>query len=245
MKLIWPILKDTAIYFWEELFYLVIYNLLAFFALLPAALFWFTSMDLDPAPSPLIVVPVSLLLASVAPYLLFALFWTVYDISEGKAIKFLAFFRPGWANFKQAYIWWGINLAVLTVIAANITFYRSLETGWSVYLVMLFFGILLAWLLTQAIALTMYPRLVEPGFRLATRNALVVIARHPMVALVVGFISMILIFAGVIIRPLSWFATIALVATLLNMATRKVLQELLKPEEDDEEAGNEVIADAS
>ena len=235
MRLIWPIVKDAGVYFWEELFYLVIYNLIAFFALAPAGIFWISTTTVDPPLSPLVAVPVSLLLASLLPYLLFALFWTVYDISDGKAIKLFTFFNIGWDRLKQAYIWWGINFIVLTIIAANITFYGNLEASWSVYPSMLFFGILLAWVLTQAFALTMYPRLVEPSFKLASRNALVIIAKQPLPVLFVGFLSIVMIILGYIVRPVGWFVSIAFIATLLNMATRKILKDILEPDGEDEE----------
>ncbi|MEM7031118.1 MAG: hypothetical protein AAF629_16250 [Chloroflexota bacterium] len=235
MKLIWPIIKDTGIYFWEELFYLVIYNLITFFAIAPSVIFWFSSASSDPPLSPLVAVPTSLLLASISPYLLFALFWTVYDISEGKAIKFLSFFTIGWGQLKQAYIWWGINFLVLSIIAANITFYGSLDASWRVYPSMLFFGILIAWILTQTLALTLYPRLMEPGFRLASRNALVIIAKHPIPILFTVFLCVVVVVLGVIVRPVGWFASIAFVATMLNMTTRKILKDLLQDEDEEEE----------
>lgn len=235
MKLIWPIIKDAGVYFWEELFYLVIYNLIAFFALAPAGIFWISTTTVDPPLSLLVAVPVSLLLASILPYLLFALFRTVYDISDGKAIKLWSFFNIGWDRLKQAYLWWGINFIVLTIIAANIAFYRSFEASWSVYPSMLFFGILLAWVLTQAFALTMYPRLMEPGFKLATRNALVIIAKQPIPVLFVAFLCLAMIALGYVVRPVGWFVSIAFIATLLNMTTRKILKDMLEPEEPEEE----------
>lgn len=239
MKLIWPIIKDTGVYFWEELFYLVIYNLLTVLTIAPGVYMLWTSPNIDPPPPPTIYIPMAILLMSLAPYMLFSLFSIVYEISEGKAIKFSTFFKGGRQMLKQAYIWWLINVGVLIVLIGNIAFYNSLDATWSVYAGMLFVGILVAWLLTQAFALTLYPRLIEPGFKLATKNAMVIIAKYPATILVVGLISLVLSVAGIIIIPVGWFAAVALIATLLNMTTRKALKDTLAPD------GEEVEEDES
>jgi len=188
VRLLWPIIKDTAIYFWEELFYLVIFNLLTVISLAPGVYILWTSPQMEPAPPPVVYVPISILLCSALPYTLFSLFWTVYEISEGKAIKFHTFFGGGKQLLKHAYIWWGINLVVLIILVVNISFYSGLQTGWSVYASMFFIGLLVAWLLTQAFALTMYPRLIEPGFKMATKNAMVIVAKQTIPVLFAGIL---------------------------------------------------------
>ena len=236
MRLIWPIIKETAVYFWEELFYLVIYNLLTVITIAPGVFIFFTSSNMDPPVPPTVYIPLSIILMSAVPYMLFSFFYIVYEISEGKAIKFLTFFKGGRALIKHAYIWWGINIVALTVIGANIAFYSSLNTTWSVYASMLFSGILIAWLLTQAFALTMYPRLIEPGFKLASRNAMVIIAKHPMAVLFAGALSLGFAAAGIVFVPLGWFGSAAIIATLLNMTTRLALKVTLAVEEPEADA---------
>ncbi len=231
MRLIWPIIKDTAVYFWEELFYLVLFNLFTVLSIAPGAYILLSSPRLETPPPLLVYVPISVILWSAVPYTFFGFFWTVYEISEGKAIRFSIFFAGGKKFLKHAYIWWGINIAVIALLMVNITFYQNLQTTWSIYPLMLFVGLFLTWLLTQLFALTMYPRLIEPGFKMATINALAIIAKQPLPILFTGLLTLVFAIAGIIIIPVGWFISAALIATLLNMTTRKILQATLAPPE--------------
>jgi len=41
---------------------------------------------------------------------------------------------------------------------------------------------------------------------------------------------------GIIVIPVGWFAAVAIIATLLNMTTRKILQAAFAPQEAEAEA---------
>ena len=231
MKLIWPIIRDTAVYYWEELFYLTLFNVIIAVAIIPGLVFLDPQLEV-----PLVLsVPTSIILWSAVPFTLFGLFHTVYEIADGKAIKFSTFFRKGKENFKHAYIWWAINVVVVTLLLTNIAFYNRLQVNWGIYLTLFFIGLFLTWLLVQIFALTLYPRLETPGFRLATRNAMAIMAMRPLPVLITGFLAIVFAAAGMAIIPVGIFMAVVLIATLINMTTRHILREKfgLETETDD------------
>jgi hypothetical protein len=221
VNLIWPIIRDTVVYYWEELFYLTFFNVIIAVAIIPGLVFLNPGTDI-----PLVLsVPTSIVLWSAVPYTLFGLFYTVYEISEGKAIKLSTFFSGGKKLLKQAYLWWVINIVVVILMLTNITFYNNLKTTWGGYLTLFFAGLFFAWLLVQLFALTLYPRLETPGFKLATRNALAILALKPIPVLVTAVLALVLAVVGIVIIPVGLFIAIALIATLINMTTRHILKE--------------------
>ena len=226
MKLLWPIIKETAIYFWEELFYLVIFNLIAVISLLPGLMVILNSLAADPPIDPIAFIPMTVLMWSLLPFTLFGLSWTGYQITEGNAIKFSTFFSGGWQLIKQAYLWWFINAVVIYLFLVNVRFYDSMTTAWSPWLATLFTGLLFTWALTQLFALTMYPRLIEPGFRLASKNALAMFAQHPIPIIFAAFLSLVIVVTSLRFTPVGWFGATALITLIIQTTTHLILQEM-------------------
>ena len=222
MRFIWPVLRESVIYFWEELFYLLIYNIIVLLTLVPGAIF--ISISIQGQVSPLFYVPVAVILLSAFPYAIFGLFGTIDQIADGKAIKISTFFSEGRKLLKQAYIWWLVNVVVIIILLTNIIFYVNLETQWSGYVTFFFVGILLTWLLTQVFALTFYPKLTEPGFKTASRNAMALIAIQPIAVVLMGVLALAIIVAGVMIRLIGLLIMFSLAATLINMTTHLILK---------------------
>ena len=231
MRFIWPIVKETAVYFWDDLFHLVVFNVLTIITLSPGIFILQTSVQIQPSPSPLVYGPLVVLAWLIVPYMLFSFYWTAYDISEGKAIKFSTFFRGGRQMLKHAYIWWSINVIVVSMLILNLVFYLNLGANWSGYVSMFFFGLTLTWILIQLFALTLYPRLVEPGFRVASRNALALIAGHPIAILFAGILSIAFIVFGLVIPPLGWFGSLAIVVMITNMTTHLIIKDTFDAEQ--------------
>jgi len=182
-------LKNAGLDFWEELLLLALFNII-----------WCLGTVL--------VLP--------WPFVTFGLFFTVRDIGDGKAIKFTTFFEHARRQWKLAYLWGGVNLAVVLLLGINIRFYNGLETQWAAFLQVLMIAILMIWLVLQLVALPIYPRLEEPTLKLALQNGLVVIGRYPvpMVILIilVGLISLI----AVLFPPFLMLSAVALIAVLAN-----------------------------
>jgi hypothetical protein len=187
--MVWSVIKNSAADIWDEMLYLMLFNII-----------WFISL--------LLVIP--------WPLATFGLFYTVHDISEAKGIGFGTFWRYARQMWRQAYLWGGINLVVLFITWINLNFYRGLESEWAGLAQLFIMVIGLLWLILQIIALAFYPRLEQPGLKLALRNAGVVIGRYPLLLfsliIIVGLILAISAFLPIIL-VIGAFSIIAVVAT--------------------------------
>lgn len=204
--MIWKILKKSAIDAWDELLMLVTFNLL-----------WFVGA--------LLIVPY--------PFLTFALFFTARDVTEGRGIKFGNFFGYGRTHWKQAYIWGAANLAILLLLWFNVTFYAGFGTQWALVMQLFFVALIALWLVLQLTALAIYPRLVEPGYALAQRNAAVLVGRHPLVMLVLLLVCGLLAVGSAFLPALFVLITVSLIAVLTtNTVDLLLARELAEPEEE-------------
>lgn len=207
LRMIVDIIKKSALDVWEEALYLIVFNVI-----------WFLGAFL--------ILPF--------PFLTFALFFTVYDISEGKGVKFGSFFEHGRQVWKQAYIWGVINLGVFVLAWVNISFYSQIEAQWAVVIQMVIIAITFFWTILQLVSLPMYPRLKEPGFRLALRNAAAVVGLQPLaifsLIVIVALVGMITLF----FQALIFLAAISIIAVAANRTVEAVLLRVMGKKEEPE-----------
>ncbi|HRV92592.1 MAG TPA: hypothetical protein P5526_10555 [Anaerolineae bacterium] len=186
---VWSLIKKTGSDIWDEMFKLMVFNII-----------WVLAT--------LIVLP--------WPFVTFGLFYTVKDIGEGNGIKFSSPFTYGLQVLKPAYIWAIINLGVFLGIFLNLNFYSTVEASWARFIQIFMLSLMLFWIIIQLVMLAMYPRLTEPSFRLALRNSVIIIARHPgpILALSVGVVLILIIssFIPVLLLLLS----ISMIMMLVN-----------------------------
>ena len=187
MVVIWDIIKKTALFGWEEIIYLVTYNIVTLATLLAGP----TLVTYGVSGGSALLMLAGWALVFAIPPALFGLFWLTYQISLGNAVKFSTFWDGVKQHRKTAYVWGGINLVVIVTLLSNILFYQAMEADWAAFVGQFFVGVLVVWLILQLMVLAMFPHMVEPGVRLATRNALSLIAINPfaiigMAAIVIG-----------------------------------------------------------
>lgn len=173
--MIWNALKKSAVDIWDEILYLIVFNFICLFGAL-------------------LILPF--------PFVIFGLFGAVYDIGENKGINLATLFSHARQMWRQAYIWGGINLGVLIILLVNINFYGNVKAQWAAFSQILIIGFTLFWIVLQLVALSIYPRLKEPGFRLAMRNAAVVIGRYPLAIFTLIVIIVLFFLIPMIYRPL-------------------------------------------
>ena len=162
------------------------------------------------------------------PFVTFGLFYTARDIGLGKGIKFKTVFVYGKDYWKPAYIWGGLNLLMLVVLWMNIRFYSGLEAQWAGFVQLIFVALIIFWLILQLISLAIYPRLVEPGFKLALRNAAVIMARYPLAVLVyVGLIILIGV-VSIFFSVIGFLLGFSFIAILTNSMAEILVGEELK-----------------
>jgi len=202
--MILDVLKNSAGDIWEEMLYLIVFNVI-----------WLLGS--------LLIIPL--------PFVTFGLFFIVHDIGQGKGIKFSAFFGYARQNWKDAYIWGAINAGILLVLGINLTFYGDIAgTGaqWAFLVRILIVGALILWGVLQLIVLPLYPRLEEPGFRIALRNAAVLLGRHPGPVFMLLVIAVAILVLSVIFPAISFLGSMALIAIVTNRLVEALVEQELK-----------------
>lgn len=178
---------------WDEMFILIVCNLL-----------W-----------TLAVIPVVTLPAATG-----AIFYLTHRIASGRAVS-LADFKHGFrAYFRQSSLLGLLSVLVILILSVNFTFYGRFS-GMPFRLIQVMFVYLLGiWLLMQ---LYMFPLLLEqemPSLRLAGRNALVLVMRHPVFSMIIGMTALVII---VLSAVLTLPVLILLTSTLALLGNRAVL----------------------
>jgi uncharacterized membrane protein YesL len=206
MSLIWQILKKSAIDLWDEMLYLLLFNII-----------WV----------------VGTVLIFPFPFVTFALFYIVQDVTDGKGINLGKFFSYGRKNWKLAYIWGGLNLVIVCLLLFNVIFYNRFAAQWAMLLQLFFLSVTFFWIILQLLALALYPSLATPGFKLASRNAAVLMGHHPVAVLFLILVIVVVLLLSVLIPILAMFIAISHIAVVVMVTTQK----LLKIELDNSEPG--------
>lgn len=197
--MMWAIIKNSAGDIWDEMFYLIIFNFISF---------------------------VGALLILPLPWVIFGLFFTAYDIGEGKGIKLGTFFQHARRMWKQALLWGGINLALFAIWWVNVDFYGRMGTQWAAIAQMFTIALGAFWLILQLIALPFYPRLVNPGFKLAQRNALISIGHYPHFVFVLLILLVLILAVTFFVQVLMFLGAFAMIAVTAN----RVVDAMVKKE---------------
>lgn len=206
--MIWAIIKNSASDIWDEMLYLIIFNII-----------WFISLFLF-----------------IWPLVTFGLFFTAYDVSEAKGIGLSTFWKHARRMWRQAYLWGGINLAVFLVAWLNLYFYAHLQAQWAGLAQMFILALMLFWFILQLIALAFYPRLEQPHLKLALRNAGLTMGRYPLAVLtLVGVVALVLAIASRF--PAIFLIAFSVITVTANRLVAAVAAKE-KREEEQQEAGN-------
>ncbi len=200
MNLIFPIFKKSALDLWEEMLYMLLFNVI-----------WLVGTFL--------IIP--------WPFVTFALFYTAYDISDGKGIKFKTFFSHGYQMLKPAYTWGLINALVLLLVGANLLFYAGFGTQWAALMQLMFVSLTVFWMMLQIIVVALYPRMVTPGLKLGMRNAAVLMGKHPIVTVFIFLVTAAILALASIIPVFAIFLAFSFITIVItNMVDVLLKKEL-------------------
>ena len=204
--MIWDVIKKSGGDIWDEILYLIIFNVI-----------WLLGTTL--------IIP--------CPFVTFGLFFTVRDIGQGKGIKFVTFFAHAYRMWKQAYIWGGINLLVLVILGINIKFYAGFANAgsqWAAFVQIFIWGLTFLWSVVQLVALPLYPRLEKPGFKIAIRNAAILVGRYPLAIITLVVIALLVLAISFIFRIVAILLPIAVIPVVANRMVEAMLERELKDE---------------
>jgi uncharacterized membrane protein YesL len=197
--MMWAIIKNSASDIWDEMFYLIIFNFISV---------------------------VGALLVLPLPWVIFGLYFTVYDIGESKGIKLGTFFHHARRIWKQALLWGGINLGIWVIWWVNVDFYGRIGTQWATIAQMFTIALAIFWGILQLVALAFYPRLINPGFKLAQRNALISIGRYPHFVFVLLVLIVLILVVTYFVPVLLFLGAFAMIVVVAN----RVVDAMVKKE---------------
>lgn len=203
--MIWDVIKNAMADIWDEMLYLMIFNLI-----------WVVSL--------LLVIP--------WPLATFGLVFTAYDVGEAKGIGFGTFWKYARQMWRQAYLWGGINLAVGVIAWVNWSFYTRIEAAWAGLAQMFVIAVSLLWIMLQLIALPFYPRLERPGLKLALRNAGVTLGRYPLAGIFLMIVVLLILAIASFFPAIYVLGAFSMVAVVANRVVAAVLaKEKLREQE--------------
>ena len=223
--MIGQVIKKSATDVWDELLYMIVFNVVWLVGIMPG--FIVIVSGATASFLPLVIIGV-LVFWIPLPFATFGLFGIAKDIGDGKGIKFGNFFSHARRMWKPAYIWGGINLVVFVVLWINLNFYGSIEARWAAIAQLFFVAVAIFWVILQLLVLGVYPRLVEPGFKLALRNAAVIMARQPLMILVLLVVIALFIVATRIFAAITFLLPFSVTAVVANNIVETVVSEELE-----------------
>lgn len=165
------------------------------------------------------------------PFVTFGLFFTAKDIGEGLGISFSSPITYGLKVLKPAYIWAVINLGVYFGIFLNLNFYASIDAPWVSFVQIFMISLTLFWTILQLVTLAMYPRLTEPSFKLAIRNAVIIIGRHPLPVFAMAVGAFLILLLSTLIPAIILLLTISIIVMLINNVVDALVTQELEQEE--------------
>ena len=224
MSLLWSIIRKTFSDIWGESFLVILFNILWVVGSAPGLLI----LGYGALSRNLYLLLGGLIALLPWPFMTFSLFHATYDIVEEKAVGFGRFFSEGRRVWRPAYVWGGLNLVVIAVLVANISFYSNPDSplGGSIVsdvVSSLFVSITIFWLVLQLFTLTMYPRLENPGLRDAFRVTGRLILRWPVPVLLSFLLAMVLCLASIFVPIFPLLITFSMISVLANRTTAEIL----------------------
>lgn len=179
-NVIWISLRDL----WEELYYLVIANIIWFFAALGLPLLL---LEIDSVAAYIAMLALLLLAFPPATAAVFAVTHRVAHATTFHLSDLLTAYKRYWW---RSWLWLLANFAVAYVIYIDVQFYPVLlQNVWGAALAMFFLIMLVFWLLIQIYFWPVIFVQEKPNVLRAWRNAAVLVLAHPIYALIIGVVS--------------------------------------------------------
>lgn len=198
-RVVWEALKD----FWDELFLLMLMNIVTVLLLIPVVTF---------------------------PPALAGLWSAANLVAKGRAIHWSDYFEGFRRYFWRA---WGLallNIVVAGVIFTNIRFYTpgtvpfDISPNLGLWIQALFVGVALLWLFIQMYPMALLLEQEDQRLRVALRNAAVLLITNPGFTIVL-FLLLLVVAAISTVFPVLWFLiTVALLAVVCNKAVVHLLE---------------------
>ena len=225
MRIVIAGIKKGFFIFWDDSIMLILFNFLCFLSLLPALLFY---MGTASSVSVLFSAINTLLFLPLA-FFLFALYRVAYDCRHGIAIKFSTFFSYLRSTWKQALIYGVINIGAVLLVGWNLRFYAQFQAEWAGIVQLVVLSVAMVWLILQIVMLPLYPRLEEPGFRQALRNAAAIMGRYLIPVLVLVVLTAVFLIISVAVQIVAMLVSFIFIAALGEGIIGEVVADIKEP----------------
>jgi uncharacterized membrane protein YesL len=199
LRTFWGALKD----FWDELFLLVLMNIVTVLLLIPVVTF---------------------------PPALAGLWSAANLVAKGRAIGWRDYFKAFRRYFLKA---WGLALLnglVGIILVANILFYAPANVPFEIsptlsfWIQALFLGVAFVWLIVQLYPMALLLEQEDQRLRVALRNAAVLFAANLGFTIVLALLLLVVAAVSMVLPPLWLLVTVALFAVVCNKAVLHLLE---------------------
>lgn len=205
MGLVWRVVKLTVGDLVEEVFWLILLNIL-----------WCILAVL--------VLPMPFATAGLA--------WVAATIGEGKVVSLRTFIEGGRRLWKPAYLWGLANLVVAAIFWLNFAFYYNQPASWAAIARLLVVAVALWWVAMQFYT---FPFLIvqeEPSLKMAYRNSMILMISQPVLA---GAVFLVVVLLSVVSYLLKMFPLVVLYFVLLSLLANRTVVETIKVQQEKEE----------
>lgn len=210
MRIVYEGFKKGLSIFWDDSITLIVFNFICFLSLLPALLFF--SVTNTTASVLTSIINTVLFLPSV--FFIFPLYHVLFDGRQGIVISFRSYFGYLRSTWKQALMFGAANVFVALMVGWNLRFYAQFREAWAGIVQAVFISITMIWMILQITMLPLYPRLTEPSFKLALRNAGAIFAGYMLPVLMIAVWTIIFIVLTVMFQALGMLFSFVFIAVL-------------------------------
>jgi hypothetical protein len=227
-SVLWDSIKAT----WEDLFSLMLMNLVTVLPITLAFLLSFAMVEVLRAGYEtfgIILAIIGLLPLLLLPPAIAGLWNAANRVVEGLAIHWSDY----WEGFRR-YFWKSlvlafVNILMLAILGANVWFYAPGNNPWGLdpglsMAIQIFFVVMIGlWLLYQMYPLAMLLEQTDQRLRTAFRNAGVLLITRPGFAILIGLALAVAIAISTYFIVLWFLITLSLTAVVCNMAVKHLL----------------------
>lgn len=225
MRIVYEGFKKGISIFWDDSISLIVFNFICFLSLLPALLFF--SVTNGTASVLTSIINTVLFLPSV--FFIFPLYHVLFDGRQAIVISFRSFFGYMRSTWKQAFVFGVANVFVALMVGWNLRFYAQFNEAWAGIMQAIFVSVTLIWMILQITMLPLYPRLTEPSFKLALRNAGALFAGYLLPVLVMAVWTILFIVLTIMFQALGMLFSFVFIAVLSEGIVGEIVIDLQGP----------------
>ena len=166
----------------------------------------------------------------LGPPATFAIIYGATELARGSADGLRGLAPVARRHFGPAWIWFGVNLATITLLLSSITLYGQMTQIWAFAVRLLLWLVLLSWLGVQFYTVPLYFTQKESSLRLAWRNGALLAAKYPVTTFVLLVVAWLILVFSLLTGIMFGLGGFALVTVLAAVATRQLLAQELNIE---------------